>query len=349
MLRIDKAKLAIPIYFLLLLFFILAVFPLPKAWPSQEVSRTALVDGAKKEGKLVWYTSLSAKDAEMLLTAFKKRYPFIKADLFRTGAGNLLTKVQAEIRFKKYDSDVIMTNGISVEILKKEHLLDSYISPELASYQAGFKDQEGYWTDVYILLNVIGYNTNMVSPKDVPRQWVDLLNPKWKGKMCMDTKAYEWLYGIFNLMGQERGTEFIKGLATQNISFRTGRSLNCQLLAAGESQIGIALWNQRIEEMKAQAAPIDWVAIEPVITESVRIGLMVNAPHSNAARLFIDFVLSREGQLIVAKTYRVPVRDDVDAIVPRLKKGLQLMGSGYMQVEAYNKYLKLYNASLMRK
>jgi len=348
-LRLHQAKLGVPILFLFLLTWTLPVFSSARAFASQEGSKSALVEGAKKEGKLMWYTSLSAKDAEMLLSAFKKRYPFIKTDLFRTGAGNLLTKIQAEVRYKRYDSDVIMTNGISAEILKKEHILDSYVSPELASYQGGFKDQEGYWADVYILLNVIGYNTKMVSPKEVPRQWTDLLNPRWKGKMSMDTKAYEWLYGIINLMGQEKGIEFVKGLATQNISFRTGRSLNCQLLAAGESQIGIALWNQRLEEMKAQGAPIDWVAIEPVITESVRIGLTANAPHPNAAKLFIDFVLSREGQSIVAKTYRVPVRDDVEAIVPRLKKGLKLMGSGYMQVEGYNKYVKLYNDSLMHK
>ena len=101
--------------------------------------------------------------------------------------------------------------------------------------------------------------------------------------------------------------------------------------------------------MKAQGAPVDWLAIEPVITESVRIGLTAHAPHPNSAKLFIDFVLSREGQSIVAKTYRVPVRDDVEAIVPRLKKGLKLMGSGYMQVEGYNKYVKLYNDSLMHK
>ena len=315
----------------------------------QDENVAKLTEGAKKEGKLVWYTSVTMMDADVLLKKFKEKYPFIKTELYRSGVDKLLTKIQVEARNKRYNADVVMLNGIAAELLKKEGILVKYLSPELKYYQDDFKDPEGCWTDVYILLNVIGYNTKLVSKKDVPKTWQDLLDHKWKGKMGMDSKAYEWLYGILSLMGQENGLDYVKKLSTQGITFRTGRTLNCQMLAAGEIHVGIALWNQRIEEMKMQGASLDWVAVEPVITESVRIGLAANASHPAAARLFIDFILSKEAQEIIAGFYRVPGRNDVDAIVPRLKKGLKLMGTGSINLEAYNKYAKLYHDVLMKK
>ncbi len=330
--------------------FILTV-PLPKAFamPAEQEHTAKLLDGAKKEGKLVLYSTTGTQDTNALVTRFNKRYPQIKTEVYRSGAEKLLTKIMAEAAAKRYASDVIIQNGIIAKLLKERGILAPYYSPQREFYQEDFKDPEGHWTDIYMLLNVIGYNTKLVSPKELPRAWADFLDPRWKGKMVMDNKAFEWLAGIFKIMGEEKGLEFIKKLSYQNISFRAGRTLNCQMLAAGEGHIGIALYNNQLEQMKGQGAPVDWLAIEPVIQGTIRIGLAANASHPNAGKLFTDFVLSKEGQEIIASFYRIPSRTDVDAVVPKLKKGLKLLSTGFMHADDFSKYMKLYQDILMKK
>lgn len=142
----------------------------------------------------------------------------------------------------------------------------------------------------------------------------------------------------------------MKKLSEQDIQFRTGRTLIGTLVAAGEISIGLALYNHIVESMKGQGAPVDWVALEPVVDKTHPLGISARAPHPNTAKLFVDYILSREGQEIIASLFRVPTRIDVEAIVPKLKcKDKKTFPPHMNIVEDFDKYIKLYNNVLMKK
>src|SRR5919109_4985073 len=140
----------------------------------------ALVAGAKKEGKLVIYTSMTVDQAQKLNDAFKTKYPFIQPKMFRAVGERLLTKIMTEAQAGKYDFDVVQSAESQAYFLKKKNLLQRYVSPETRNIQKPFFDPEGYWAAVYIMPNVIAYNTRMVNRNEVPKTDEDLLNPKWK-------------------------------------------------------------------------------------------------------------------------------------------------------------------------
>ena len=322
------------------------------AFPQSEKEDTAkLIEGAKKEGKMVWYAAVGGSDSDRLLKGFELRYPFIKAECYRVGAEKLLTKILAEVRADKHLFDVADNGVLEGETLAKKGIFAKYISPQWKFYPEEHRHPEGYWTGIYSNKVVIAYNTHLVSPKGVPKTYEDLLDPQWKGKIGMDTKAYYEFAVMLKIMGGgEKGLRYMNKLSEQNIQFRTGRSLILTLMAAGEISIGIALYNHSVEELKGKGAPLEWAALEPVIDKTHPFGIYSRAPHPNAAKLFVEFVLSKEGQEILASCYRIPTRIDVDAIVPRLKcKDKRMFPLDLSVVENFESYVKLYQNVLMKK
>jgi len=327
------------ILFLGVLFFFL---PFARAGASELGEDAKTLAEAKKEGKLIWYSSMTVSECDKVLKKFRDKYPFIETSLYRSGEESMMTRIMSETRAKKYLFDVVHIPVLNCETLKRRSLLAKYPSIQRQFAPEGTKDHEGYWTSIYLNLNVIGYNTKLVSPREVPRTWEELLAPRWKGKMGMDTKPFYWFGALLKMQGEKKGLDFMKKLAEQQVQLRTGRTLNTQLVAAGELNLGITLYNQRVEEMKAAGAPIEWFAIEPVIPDINPIAISANAPHPNAAKLFIDFILSREGQEVIASFYRIPNRTDMDPIVPRLRKGLKILPFDQTLVDDYERYIKLF-------
>ncbi len=309
-----------------------------------------LVEGAKKEGQLQWYFSMTVPEADTLAKKFQEKYPFIKVGLYRANSERLLPRIVAEDQAKKYVFDVLSAPAMTGEFLKRKNLIAKYLSPQGKYYPQTFKDPEGYWIASFFLVNILTYNTRLVPRKDVPKTYEDLLDPKWKGKMVMDTGAFDWFAGIFKIMGEEKGMQFMKRLSEQNIQFRSGRTLVTQMVAAGERSIATPVYNQRVEWLKADGAPIDWVPLEPIVSEVNPPVISAHAPHGNAARLFVDFLLSKEGQETIASFYRLPTREDVEARVPRAKcKGLKILPFDSSIGDNYGKYIKLYREVLMKK
>ena len=309
-----------------------------------EAERTAkLVEGAKKEGKLVWYTAGALEDSEKLLMRFKEKYPFIETDMYRTGAEGMIARIMTETRAKTYLWDLVQIGGIKDEIIKRNGHTAKYLSPQRQFIPEVFRDPEGYWTAIYVIFYITAYNTDLVPAREVPKTYADLLDPKWKGKMAMDTNSDDWFANMLKIMGEQKGLEYMKRLAQQNIQFRTGRTVNTQMLAAGEFSIGIALYNQRVEEWKRKGSAVDWVVAEPVVPEMNPIAISTHAPHPNAAKLFVDFVLSREGQELISSFLRIPVRADVEAQIPGLKlKDKKIWPVDLKIADDYERYLKLF-------
>ena len=187
----------------------------------------------------------------------------------------------------------------------------------------GFKDAQGYWTAFYQIPYVIGYNTPLVALKDAPASYEDLLNPRWKGLISLETEEYQWFYHLVQIMGRDKGLDFMRKFAGQNLQMRKGHTLLAQLVAAGESALATVVYSNRVERMKMTGAPIDWVRFKgPTITAINAIAIPDKAPHANAARLFVDFVLSREGQSLLRGLRRIPARSDIAPDPPSLTKGL---------------------------
>ena len=297
-----------------MLLLLLSVFHLGFSFRSvaQDSHTQKLIDGAKKEGALVWYMSASIEDAQAILLAFSKKYPFLKTDFFRAGSARLFNRIMNEARAGKVLFDLVAVRGLETHQLVKAGLLQPYVSPESAAYPAGFKDSKGYWVDYFDSYNVIGYNTQLVAREQAPKSWEDLLDPKWKGKIALDEENFSWYGAMTQKWGKEKTQRYMRALAKQDIQLRNGQTLIAQLMAAGEFSVAMVLAH-RIEKMKEQGAPVAWVTtLDPVTVSLHPIGIAAKAPHPNAAKLFVDFILSKDGQQLLLSIERTPARPGID-------------------------------------
>jgi iron(III) transport system substrate-binding protein len=297
-----------------MLLLLLSVFNLGFSFRSvaQDSHTQKLLDGAKKEGALVWYMSASIEDAKAILLAFNKKYPFLKTDFFRAGSARLFNRIMNEARAGKVLFDLVAVRGLETHQLVKAGLLQPYVSPESAAYPAGFKDSKGYWVDYFDSYNVIGYNTQLVARDQAPKSWEDLLDPKWKGKIALDEENFSWYGAMTQKWGKEKTQRYMRALAKQDIQLRNGQTLIAQLMAAGEFSVAMVLAH-RIEKMKEQGAPVAWVTtLDPVTVSLHPIGIAAKAPHPNAAKLFVDFILSKDGQQLLLSIERTPARPGID-------------------------------------
>ena len=297
-----------------MLLLLLSVFHLGFSFRSvaQDSHTQKLIDGAKKEGALVWYMSASIEDAKAILLAFNKKYPFLKTDFFRAGSARLFNRIMNEARAGKVLFDLVAVRGLETHQLVKAGLLQPYVSPESAAYPAGFKDSKGYWVDYFDSYNVIGYNTQLVARDQAPKSWEDLLDPKWKGKIALDEENFSWYGAMTQKWGKEKTQRYMRALAKQDIQLRNGQTLIAQLMAAGEFSVAMVLAH-RIEKMKEQGAPVEWVTtLDPVTASLHPIGIAAKAPHPNAAKLFVDFILSKDGQQLLLSIERTPARPGID-------------------------------------
>jgi iron(III) transport system substrate-binding protein len=276
------------------------------------------LEAAKREGALVFYSATRAEDTDQLVQAFMKKYPFIKAEYYRAGGDPLLQRILTESRAGQHRFDVVSALGTQIIMLKEKGLLAAHRSVHQSAYGKGFYDPEGYWTDTYDLYITIAYNPKLVSKDAVPKSWEDLLDPKWKGgKICLDTRRHDWFYGMLEVMGADKGKRFMQQLRDQKLEFRQGNTLILQLLTAGEFPLAIT-YAHSVEYVKAKGAPVDWVALDPMIAISQPIALYRHAPRPNAGKLFIDFVLSKEGAGLLREQQRIPARLDVEPLTAKL-------------------------------
>ena len=283
---------------------------------AQTASQSALIEGAKKESKLVWYTSMAIDTSKPLLDAFLKEYPFIKAELVRAGEEQLMNRILSETRAGKWMFDAVSTSAMSV--LVERRMTAPYLTPERDAFLSEFKDPQGHWTGIFVNNLVLGYNTGMLSAKDAPKNYSDLVDPNWKSKMLMDSTDYDWFGTLSIVWGKEKTVEYMKRLALQNPLWRRGHGLTAQLLGAGEVPLAWA-YNFRLERMKNDGAPVDWVeTFDPIVVTVSGLGLSAKASNPNSAKLLIDFATSKRGQHMVRGMRRVPARADIEALAPKM-------------------------------
>jgi iron(III) transport system substrate-binding protein len=203
-----------------------------------------LIAGAKKEGRLILYASATAPQLQMYFAAFNKKYPFIKTEFFRTGKQALLSKVLLEEQAKQRIADVIHTSVIETNIMKKRGALSKYVPLEAAVYPAQYKDSDGLWTSAYASGTLLGFNSRQIKRVEAPKNYEDLLNPKWKSAIAIDSNKIEWFAMLLKLKGQA----FMEKLAAQQPTVRSGNTLVLQLLAAGEFPISAGVYEYSVED-----------------------------------------------------------------------------------------------------
>ncbi len=299
-----------------------------------------ILEAAKKEGRLTWYTSMNIDDSQPLIDAFMKKYPFVKVELWRGSSEKVLNKIQTETRVGKVFFDVVGVNAFETGFVKAAGLALRYLPPSAALYRKGFVDPDGYWVDTYTNYYVIGYNTKLVSKAEAPKDWGDLLNPRWKGKFAMDPEDYPWFMALQEVWGREKAEPFMKSLATQDIQWRKGHSLIVKLLTAGEFPLGL-VYAHRVEELKRMGAPVEWVTTaDPIPAELHPIAIAAKAPNPNAAKLFVEFVVSREGQTMIKEFGRVPSHPDVELGWSVNPRQLKLHGVGVVGPERASRVIR---------
>ncbi len=303
-----------------------------------------LQEKAEAEGKVVFYASMNTGDVKALVDGFKQLYPKIDAQFYRTGDSQLMEKVLTEGRAGKPLWDVIAQTGFYGHLLKKRGMLEAYDSPERKFYRDAYKDPQAFWTSIYTTYAVFGYNTRLVPKTSVPKSYEDLLKPQWKGQIGMEARAYEWFATTMkNMGGEEKGLAFMRRFAQQQPQPRSGRTLIAQLAAAGEFKGSVTVYSQSYEILKATGAPVEWVALDPVYASVHPTGIAAKTAHPNAARLLMDFLLSKRGQEILRYLRRIPDRIDTPPDPPRLIEGIRPAVTSPEIYDDFDRYVRLFD------
>jgi iron(III) transport system substrate-binding protein len=336
----EKCKLMDPIKLLLFAICILhfaMVSSLPPTASAQDVKHAA-----EAEGKMVFYAAFNANDSKTLIDGFKQLYPKIDATFYRATDAQLMERILTEGRAGRNLWDVAMSTSFYGYNLKKRGLLAAYDSPERKFYREGYKDPQATWTSIYTNYATFGFNTRTVPKSSIPKSHADLLKAEWKGNIGIDGRAYEWFGTMIKAMGEEKGLGYMRELAKQ-VQLRNGRTILAQLVAAGEFRGALSAYSQTFEQMKPVGAPVDWVYLNPVFANIHPMGLSAKAPHPNAGKLFIDFVLSKRGQELVRGMNRIPDRIDTPPEQARLMEGIKPAFAPPEVLEEFERYAKIFH------
>ena len=271
-----------------------------------------LIAEARKEGFIEWYGSLLVPEATQIIEKFRQRYPFVEVKYSRGSGTQVINRFLTESKAGSYRADVIGARTNFHPTLMKANLVAKNLAPFRQELREGFIDKAGYLLGQHTFGLVIGYNNRNIPPNKIPQSYQDLLNPEWKGQMGLDIESYDWLAGVLDTMGEEKGMDFAKKLAAQSVHVQRGHSLLMQLVAAGELKLEIDSYHYQISEFRKKGAPLDLSIPDPmVVKEPSGIWIPKRAPHPHAAALLVDFLFSREGQQILAGLSVLVARKDI--------------------------------------
>ena len=265
-----------------------------------------LVQGAKKEGEVLLYTSLVPEDLTALAAAFERKYG-VKLKTWRANSEKVLQRAVTEARAGRHDADLVETNGPQLESLYREKGLQPLRSPHLKDLMAQARPAHGHWVGTRINMFVQSYNTNLVKKDELPKSYAELTHPRWKGRLGIEAEDEDWFAMIIKELGEEAGLRTFREIARVNgFSVRKGHTLLAGLVGSGEIPFALTTYSHGAEKMKQKGAPVEWFAIAPAIGRANGIGVVRKPPHPHAAALFVDFLLSPEGQAILQKGGYVP-------------------------------------------
>jgi len=303
-----------------------------------------ILEGAKTEKRVTVYTSLNLKDSVPITQAFEKKYG-VKVELWRSSSEKVLQRAVTEARAGRFSVDAFELNGPEMEALYREGLLEEFYSPHFKSLPpAAFPKHRHYAADRFNFFT-IAYNTRLVKPDEVPNSYEDLLDPRWVGKIGIEGSDDDWFASIVKHMGEKKGLDFFRKLAQMKPQVRTGHTLLAELVAAGEIPLVATIYNHNAERLLVNGAPIKWKALDPTFGRPNAVAVAKRTERPHAAMLFVDFMLSPEGQELIHKRNRVPAST---AVQTNLNKFPFLMIDPVVVLDESEKWEKLYSELFLK-
>jgi len=306
-----------------------------------------LLEAAKSDGEAVIYANMDVTAMKPLADGFMRKYPAVKATSVHFSGAAIITRIESESRVGKSLSDVVLSGQLGVLASIEKRIAARYRSPERETLRDGFKDKDGLWTTYMTNVMVSAYNNRLVKKDELPRSVEDLLRPRWKNKLVMDSQSYVWFGTMMQLLGEDNGQRFMKRLNEQNLQHSRGRRLMTQLLAAGEHEIAVETNLNSVLSLSRQGAPLGFAPIQPYFLSPSLVFMSANAPHPFAGALFIDYLLSEEGQKIIVTTNRMPAHPKVKSPESQLLDGQDVrmpdifdIGRRYQQIG--NRYREIF-------
>ena len=264
-----------------------------------------LEEGARKEGQVVMYGTLSPENAVRPLTAaFQKKYPYVQLRNWTGTTAEIMPKILAERRANAQAADVLEWGDGSLPAVKAGAVIPYYVEA-LKDIPEQYYDPNGYWVADRVSYFGIGYNTRQIGPNDVPQSWEDLLNPKYKNKMVWragsEPGAPLFISNIRRVMGEEKAEEYLKKLSTQNIvNYTSGSAVALvNVIGQGEYAMGLNIFANNPIQAAQKGAPTDVKMMDPSPTTVNTFQIVKGAPHPHAGLLFAEFLLSSDGQSVL--------------------------------------------------
>lgn len=315
---------------LILFLFVVVLFP-----ANVNAAVANWYDAAKGEKQVLWYTSFNVEDAEKITAPFAKKYPGVEVTINRQSANSVLQRVLTERRAGKDIADVVMVGAEYLDLLQNRGFFLKHSSTE-------WKPEKGeFWTATYMSVHSIAFNKNIVSADAAPRRYLDLLQERWRAKLAVNLGNPTWIYSMLDFFGKENGLNFLKELAASNPRAYRGTTQLMQNVVTGDAEVGVALNHDGVMSFVNKKAPVALSIIQdPLYADVHGIAILGNAPRPNAARLFVDFIVSKEAQTILADLDKTTVRDDVPLKHQIDRKTLRVIGmEARAKVEEYDKMM----------
>jgi iron(III) transport system substrate-binding protein len=280
-----------------------------------------LIEGAKREGTLNLYSSMTASTAAKLKADFERTYPGVKINLWRASSEALLQRTVAEARAGRNNFDVLETDGPNMEAANRENLFQPIESPRFKELIPQAVQPHHQWVATRLNLIVQCYNTKLVPKNEVPTSFSDLLSPRWKGRLGLEAGDADWFMTIAEELGEEKAIQLFRSIALANgVAVWRGHALMADRVIAGEIPLALNCYNFKIDQDRKAGAPVDWTSIGPVFARPNGQGISRKPPHPYAALLFYDYSLSQAAQQFLTALELVPVNTKIDSPI----KGRQL-------------------------
>lgn len=304
-----------------------------------------LIEGAKKEGKVVVYSFTAVDQLQPLLDEFQKRYPFIKPEHYRANATGVFNKFATEARAGQTLADVIDISAGETHTLWQMGLLDPYLSPSREGIPKDFMDEKGYWAAHYHFVIALGFNTQNIKPAEAPKSYEELLNPKWNRRFSLDPADQDLFGALLLHWGKEKALNYFRNLAKLEPRMVSGHTQQANLVGAGEIQMAPWLYGYRPLQLKDEGAPVEIHLFDPVLSNPAYLLLTKNSSRPHTAALFIDWALSGEGgmRFFAEKFGRTPTRTGLKERFPLLRVDHYLVVKPEIVGPNFKDFTQLYN------
>ena len=293
--------------------------------------------GGGPSGEIVLYTSEPQENADQLVAAFNEEYPDVDVQVFRTGTGELIAKLEAEKEAGGVQADVMVAaDAPTFENLKEDDLLVEYAPEGADQIDEQFKDPEGYYTGTRLISTIIGYNTDLV--QDPPESWEELTDPEYSGKIGMPSPDYSGAAAYNTALWASQpdlGWPFIENLIENEPSVVEGNGQVQQGLASGQFAVGIII-DYMVRDLEEQGSPVSGVFPAPGVPAIYQpAAIFEDTENQEAAEAFIDFLISEEGQRLAVEQNYVPILPGIESPegAPALEE-IDVMSGDLQQITA---------------